>query len=450
MERKRTYGFFIACMAVFLGWGVAQEEFETPSVVTEGLLEGGHCVAHELNLPPQGFHIAGSGFHIAGSGFHIAGSVGGLVVGDVEYVDPTGTYPPTIVPAATVPWTMETMGLPPLNHLLRGELGRDVAIVVADDFADGHYALPPELFSGPDLDGLRHLIDSGDLSHGALVMHHLNVAVAATNSYDLVMRTDPTFVWMERSTGFHLIVTALDMSGGSSGAITAQEVFGSLTHQLNEKLQELGQEFRLGGAVVNMSWVLLPCATVEEFIANRDSYTTLWDYLIGLGLDPDVDMADVLKVLGELDQWDLQSFLDTGRYAYDLDPLAFVGASGNFSMEYQMLPAQGENVVGVAVSPVLRDFPGRYSNVGDVYLPSEWFRLQELDEAGLLGPETEIAYAGTSYTAPLAALFLAEDMAGPRLCVSPTSGRPRLKTDPAGNLYPTPADLPLEVAAGNC
>lgn len=455
MGVRATKWVIVVGVALLMGGSSAQERYVTPAAVTEELLASGHCVGHEFSLPPQGFHVSGSGFHVSGSGFYVSGSTGGMVIGDIVYEDPTGDFPPTTVAPRTVDDVVNTIGSAPLRHLLASELSQDVAVVVADDFAGGMYDLPQGLFGVPDLAQLRALIDAGELSHGALVMHQLNAAVAATRGYSLVDRSGSMVVWQDLSTGFHLVVAALDMSSGSGSVggiplISAQQVFSSLTQDLNELLAELEASFDLGGAVVNMSWVLLPCATVEEFIANADAFQTVWDYLIGLGLDPDVDLGEVLRVLSDVKAWDLRALLDTGRYSYGVWPLEFVAASGNFSMEYQMLPALGENVVGVAVEPVSRPFPGRYSNVGDLHLPTEWFVLQPLDETGVLGAETSISYAGTSYTAPLVSLFVAEDLVGAGRCSHAASARPPLTTDPTGSPYPVPADLPLEVAVGNC
>ncbi|HZX00602.1 MAG TPA: hypothetical protein VFF10_11105 [Trueperaceae bacterium] len=455
MHAKRTIWVLASGLALLLAWGVAQEEFEPAAAVTEELLASDHCVAHEFSLPPQGFHISGSGFHISGSGFHISGSTGGMVIGDIVYEDRTGSHEPTAVSPATVSDVVNSVLATPLKYLLSEPLAQDVAIVVADDFAGGRYEPPAALFGSLDLDQLEELITSGDFSHGALVMHHLNSAIAATEGYGLVSRSGPITAWQDRATGHHLVVAALDMSGSSGPArgmpvIPVQQVFTSLTQGVNELLSDLEATYDLGGAVINMSWVLLPCATVEEFIANAGTYSTIWDYLIGLGLDPNIDLGEVLRVLSEVDTWPLRALLDTGRYAYGAWPLEFVAASGNFSMPYQMLPALGDNVVGVAVEPVLRDFPGRYSNIGDVHLPAEWFVLQDIDATGVLGPATPISYAGTSYTAPLVSLFIAEDLVGVGRCTPSAPSRPPLTTDAAGNQYPAPADVPLEVAVGDC
>src|SRR5690606_14328274 len=124
---------------------------------------------------------------------------------------------------------------------------------------------------------------------------------------------------------------------------------------------------------------------------------TFEEYVAGVAvISGPTDFESVVKALNQSTDPELQSLLDVGRRPNHLANARFVAAAGNFSLQYPMLPAAFSQVVGVAVSPVTRAFPDRYSNAGDVHIPGEWVTFQALDETGALGPETSLSYAGTS------------------------------------------------------
>ena len=87
--------------------------------------------------------------------------------------------------------------------------------------------------------------------------------------------------------------------------------------------------------------------------------------------------------------------------------------------------------------------------MGDVAVAGEWTQFQPLDELGVLGQPTNLYYAGTSYAAPVAALFVASDMAAQGACTSPQP-LPALTTDATGAPIVPPADEPLGTAAARC
>lgn len=459
---RGPYAVVGTCLLMLLSMAAAQPQpgFDLP----DDLDEAPRCVAHELNVPTQGFYLSGSGFYLSGSGFYLSGSTGGMIRGAITYVDPELKHPNTTLPALGIGDIMLSMGLPSSGRLFHQGLVEDVLIVVADDFAGGHFGLPDALqdpaAATTTLADLRPLIASGEFSHGALVMHHLNAAVAATGDFTLVtgLGRDDVTVWTQSVDGPRLIVAGLDLTSatGTTGpvAISEADVYRKLTDGLESLIPNLPVAAPPARIVVNMSWVLLPCPTVEAFIANIDAYPTFLDYLAGLGIGID-DLSAALGALNSSLDRDLQALLNSPervrRQGFDV---AYVAAAGNFSLGYQMLPAGWSEVLGVAVEEVPREFPGRYSNVGDVTVPGEWVAFRPLRD-GSPGVPTLLAYAGTSYAAPVAALYVALDMASANLCVRAPAGLgASAPTPPTLELHPgpgtAPADVPLVAAIDAC
>src|SRR5690606_21688252 len=198
------------------------------------------------------------------------------------------------------------------------------------------------------------------------------------------------------------------------------------------------------GVVVNMGWVFLPCSSIEEFLANKDAYPAFADYVNGLGITG-YDFDAVVRALGYVGDGALVGFLDGGSFEFMSPKAALVAASGNFGMGYQMLPAGWRQVVGVAVRrEEQRDFPGRYSNSGDVTVAGEWVGFQPLTLDGALGDPTILSYAGTSYAAPLVSLYAALDLSrsAPQ-CRHLQPNEPPLTKSPE-------LDVPLVDAIGAC
>lgn len=204
---------------------------------------------------------------------------------------------------------------------------------------------------------------------------------------------------------------------------------------------------------MNMSWVLLPCATVEAFDGARADFLTFEKYLAALevgGLtttaasDPTY-AANVLRLLSwvgpedslfELISGDQGSSSRVPFTLFEHAKVAFVAATGNFGMDYQMLPAAWPLVVGVGAprgeQPLaLQQEPPPFTNAAEVAAPGAWFLLQRSPEfdtpASVEEPESIVSYAGTSFSAPMISLFTAVDMlAGSDARCSPDDVRAQL------------------------
>lgn len=422
---------------------VQPPDVDLVSVLPEEL-QGDRCVAHELNT-------YGQGLYLSGSGLYLSGSTGGMVRGSVTFTDPELHHPNTTLPSYTVGQVVGRAEARPLHlpadlypFLLGRRLEADVVIVVADDFA-GKFRLPPvlntPLASQVTMAQIESMVDDGELTHGALVMHHVNAAIASLGTFEpaTAAHADDRTVWVDPSTGKRLAVVGLDLTSVSGGPeISTSAVAEALGGGVRGVLDDLDAYFAAGGSwdpqgvVINMSWVFLPCATVAAFIDNKDAFDSLERYLDALGVDVAAHGIDlVMAAMNAVNDPALVRLLgvDPQRPEYPVQDFAFVAAAGNFSLPYSMLPAGWPAVVSVAVQDEGHVFPGRYSNVGDVTMPGEWVTFQPLYRLELLGEGTLLSYAGTSYAAPLVSLYAALDMASgqPQCLYQPGSPPPLTK-----------------------
>ena len=468
--RARLRLYLVLVVAMLMGTSSGQDEVVDATQQDLAILEentlGDRCVAHELNVPGQVFHLSGSEFHLSGS-------VGGMVLGEISYTDPQGSQAPVIFEALAVGDVLSETGFAAAGGPLFQEIVRDTMIVVADDFAGGLFKLPQALFSLSDspsgLVELSQLVDNAEISHGAMVMHQLNALISATGGFTLQNGTSSSsdesyWHWVQDSSGRALIVAALDLSappsGNADGFISAQEVFDSLEKSLDDLRQFLTTELglQLPALVVNMSWVFLPCKTVEAFVNNKDSFEDFGDYLEGIGISPNTSLESLFKVIWEVDNQALTNLL-TGEVPAEwmlgfIDQggrLAFVAAAGNFGLlTYQLLPAGWSQVVGTGVVPEPVQPRVGYSNPADVMVAGEWFALQPIDGTGVLGALTELSYAGTSFAAPLTSLYVVSDLAlATPVCTSGYNQVSELVTVQA-SVFSTPLSPPLMSAIANC
>ena len=429
----------------FVFWEEGQD-LEVPTQPT--------CLAHELSTPGQGAYISGSGAYISGS-------VGGLVLGAVELPNAGGgtmtidSYPVAdFLPTSASQSPYQASG----NELLRDLLARlpagdqAVVILVADDFERGIYEVPEALFSldsqkvsaldtayatanpsdplPPESRPLRAVLAEYPVSHGALVLHHLNALIAATEQYELTSDkpVEGNYVWSSLSSGSQLIVRALDLSAAAEaedGARFARIESENIAAAVATAIRRLDPDHT--AVIVNMSWVLLPCATVEGFIAAKAEFSTMREYLaalelanagfteLGTGDEFNRNALQLLAAAGMTDPLFGLANLSPANAA-----LIFVAASGNFGMTYQMLPAGWPFVLGVG-SPRDDRPPPPFANASEVSAPGAWFKLQPWRPGQTTGSET-LSYAGTSFSSPLLALFLAVDVAANGDCVPGSTG----------------------------
>lgn len=413
----------------------------------EDLVSQPRCLVHEGSVPGQALHFSGS----------TSGLVLGPVVVDGSTVD-SRTLAESLTETVHARQPQSPVAGLPLGVLFADLIAAatdpddGVVILVPDDFTPGRFDLDPALFGlGAGMDAeVQNILNAGGLSHGALVLHHLNALIAATGAYDLDTGAsgDGTFRWLPRSgIGPTILVRGLFLDADEDGQITTTEIADTMATAMAELDHDPDLNgATLRGAVVNMSWVLLPCRTVEEFEANRGDFPTFQDYMSAVGsANADLSPAELelafkalLTHAGSSEDL-LVGMQRAARAASDAYGLALAASAGNFELPYQMLPAAWASVVGVG-SYADGDPPPPFSNVAEVLAPGAWFELEPLagsapSPAGAAATSVPISYAGTSFAVPYVSLFLGLDMAAGSRCTDPAGTAPGLSSDPPAGAW---------------
>ena len=290
--------------------------------------------------------------------------------------------------------------------------GRSAALLVVDDFSSASgtpvleldTALAEAVGAGVSSETIAAWLEAGLMSHGALVARHARAVLSGSQVVRQDASDDPS-TWRFQtpdSDAAELLVRAVDTQGLDSTVVAAA---------LAGALARLASEDRIDRVVVNLSFVLLPCSTVQDFQANRDAYPTLEAYAAAVASVNGVLAADVL---GAVTAWEvpsgdpLRALVDETRGTVADRTVLFTAASGNFGLAYAMAPAAWEGVIGVGASSHPDDTPrADFANAAEVIDVGAWFDLvlEEVATAPVL------AYAGTSFAAPGVAAYALLDLA---------------------------------------
>lgn len=368
----------------------------------------GNCAASEFDRPGQGLQAVGAGLQAVGA-------VGGLFSGASS--DFAGEITTTEAVAEQI-----------RNGLLSDYFKRDVAILVVDDFG-GEFKLPRELFAGgsPDLEAL---VASGALSHGALVFHQLlelaDEALPHFRSYvghNPRIDSDP-YVKFHDYRGNYLMIQAVDVAGLDTDLVA---------ERIRDAIGFIGGNGGIGykHVVVNMSFAIVPCAVVDDFgavrastneIATFEAYVAALGAANGIGEQYNAELGQLVGTPVDLSSEPLFTYLNCplpsasglrcdgkpdGEYSRPtLDSLVHVAASGNFGNDYALYPAAWPSVVSVGSLTVegegYAQGPSSFSNAATVLAPGQSFELNSRRGR-------TVAYAGTSFSAPVVSLFAALD-----------------------------------------
>lgn len=364
----------------------------------------GNCAASEFDTPGQGLQAVGAGLQAVGA-------VGGLFAGPARnFVDRMVTPEEVAeqLSAIFAEFTPEAQ----------------VAVLVVDDFG-GVYDLPPELFQdGVDLDAL---VASGALSHGALVFYQV-LELLAGAGYTNPRRyfngnTQEPFVKFRPQNAPHLLVQAVDTAGLNTD---------EMPQRIRASLNYLSGKLKFRHIVVNMSFAIVPCAVVNDL--QQSGIVTFEDYVAALGVVNDVAeeyRAELTKLVTtplELLAEPLFAYISCpleggtpeiptcdGSSGSD-DPvilsMVHIASAGNFGFGFPMYPAAWSTVISVSSQDVMGDGysteKSTFSNSGEVMVPGALFELSSAD--------TTVAYAGTSFSAPVLSVFTALDLARGQLC----------------------------------
>lgn len=432
--RSTVYRCALVLALVLAGGAVAQDEepgaagaAEVPTrwqdmkgldgdpMFPEGVVKN-RCMINEFTAP-------GGGLHLAGSGLHLAGSTGGLL--PMPLVMHGATPPAQTIVLASTPQTVTRPV--PSNALgvalsdLGKAMSKNVTLLVADEFG-GVFSLPVGLFGAGEesvakVDQLR---TAHELSHGALVVNHLNALIQGTGLFDQPQEQETqseqtpaeaaTYTWTNKATHATLTLAPIDLGDMTKEPITTGDIAIAIDRAIR------GAE---APVVVNMSWNVLPCATVEDFQSHITTYDTFEKYVlalaeaaVGQGDDALALVDDLIRLLstagGPPDSPDTlhDPLFDLLSGVADNREGVLVASAGNFRLDFPLLPAAKSSVIAVGASNDGLP-PPVFANRGDVRATAAWYTLTDvLGEAGVYG-EGEVGYAGTSYAAPVVSLYVA-------------------------------------------
>ena len=378
----------------------------------------GSCILSEFRLNPQPFRVHGSPFRVMGSPFRVMGSNNEIMVNGV----------PALLPS-TLGQDFQTT----LADFVDGNVQEDVGIVVLDDFGEATYFLDKVMFEVEELlpEMLIEFETQGFSSHGALVMNHMNGVLEGLGTFELTSVDVGTVTWQHKDTGKKLVIKAAVPNDFETGEVAAA---------LRDAIASLRAE-GVNTIVTNMSFIILPCSIVKDFVVQKIIYPSLFDYLATVVEDnvravmnrqniPAILTNEVAEqvstlVIDALKPVDTEG--DPLRLAMLAEPnVLFVGAAGNFGRDVAAYPAAWDEVLAVSAS--LSGEKADFSNTGDVMVAGAWFQLG--NPAGLNGdglPSSSVVYAGTSFAAPAVSVFSALDLANGGRC-APKGDLPRLRT----------------------
>lgn len=390
----------------------------------------GSCITSDFQLNPQPFRVVGAPFRVVGAPFRVVGANGEIQTDYDTSIQPNylSNYFQTELP----------------NSIELANPSEDVAVIILDEFGESTFDLGQALFEVEDVlpEQLIAFEQEGVSSHGALVMNHMNGIMAGLGTHTAARVADDTLEWQHSETGAKLIFKAIATSDFNTDAV------GSELDQAISELRAQG----VSKIIVNMSFVILPCSIVKDFVLNKLVYPSLFDYfefLIAANTEVIIEAQGVPDFLsGEVSIRVAELVVESFRpFDPEADPLRqtilanpdvlFVGAAGNFGRDVAAYPAVWDEVLAVSASdPTLK---AEFSNTGSVMLAGAWFRLT--NPLGLNGhdlPVANIIYAGTSFAAPGVSVFSALDLATQGRC-GLLGNNPRLSLLDA-------SDVPLEEA----
>lgn len=408
--------------------------------VAGGTLGGGgaeapNCVSPFSSRPGQGLQRVGAGLQRVGA-------IGGLIVGE----DTSQFGVPLISPAQVGTELLDEVAVP-------RDLERSAVVLIVDDFGSG-YELPAGIFtSGASIATYAHQI-----SHGALVLHHLRElgqGLDPASEWAKGFGADGQPYWKRGITHYpeegepqhhFLYLQTVDVGSGSTDDVPSA-ILSALEYWSDRGLEDM---------VVNMSFAIVPCALAEDYDAATGlaalDIDTFEKYIAALAEVNDIgqqylnELDKLVSIPAKVEDDPLLVFtrcpivetglLCDGSIATDTESpgalffkLFFVASSGNYGGSYALYPAAASHVIGVgSVEHVGNTFQvSDYSNLARVAAPGDYFILPTSNGE-------VVAYTGTSFAAPAVSIFLAFDaMGGPERCPQP---------DPTG-------EVPTVIAEGD-
>lgn len=397
--------------------------------VAGGTLDGGtqapNCVSPFSSRPGQGLQRVGAGLQRVGA-------IGGLLVVDTSQFDGSLIAPGQV--------GTELRGEVPAIS----EVRRPAVVLIVDDFGAG-YELPAGIFtSGSPISDYE-----GQISHGALVLHHLRElgeTLYPGHHWVEGVGANGQPVWSRGETydpgEGHVQHRFLHLQVVDVGSSSTDDVPSAILSAI-EYWAALGIE----DLVVNMSFAIVPCALAQDYdaaaelpalnIDTFEKYVAALAEVNGIGEQYLAELDELVSIPANVSNDPLLKFtacpITTPGLLCDGSPdgggedgegggegglfykLFFVAASGNYGGGYALYPAAAPHVIGVgSVEHVGNSFQvSDYSNTAWLAAPGDLFILPTVNGE-------VVAYTGTSFAAPAVSVFLAFDaMSGPERCNRP-------------------------------
>ncbi|HET9026144.1 MAG TPA: S8/S53 family peptidase [Trueperaceae bacterium] len=353
----------------------------------------GNCVSSFQTRPSQGLQAVGAGLQAVGA-------IGGMFRG------PSSAFGASLISAAGVADELSAA-------LVGGPTDKNVALFIVDDFSEG-LELPPALFGpDPDLEAL-----ASQVSHGALVLHHVKAmaeVLVGNSAWGSGYVGDQMKYYLTDANGNHLFIQTIDVGNYDTDDIPAKVRY--MLAKYGASYSSLNTHYM----VVNMSFAVVPCSVQHDF-ANTVGLATFEDYVAalasvnGIGDDYLSDLGELVSLPVNVANDPLLTYLGCplptasscdGADAHHAaaQGIVHVASSGNYGNAYALFPAASPLVISVGSSePSSGGYvPAAYSNAAEVAAPGGLFELANVND-------NVVAYAGSSFAAPIVSLYLALDM----------------------------------------
>ena len=363
-------------------------------LIDEGL---GNCPINEIKIP--------------GEGLRAAGSSGGLFTSPFTF--------------NTVPDDLYKVVKDTIN-LASPAFNQPTAILIVDDF-DGMGLSQPGTYL-PDA--------RGNGSHGALVLNH---TLALLNTFDPIgdpakqlgnalpvydpapdipFDFRPLNVPLVEFPNFGITVAAVDTQDFDTDIIAGR--IAATLHTLSQR--------GISRFAINLSFGLVPCSVLEDFEEVKKRYPTFEAYrdaiLNANRLDVTRFREELAQILttpvGQLPLRQLAQ-LDPEDYFPRTNMVAYLASAGNYKMDHSLYPGYWPEFASVSAADLStwqapNVYPSKdytYSNTGEVLLPGGYYQFTHYDPSvGDWVSERDIAFAGTSFAAPVLSVFTALDYTG--------------------------------------
>lgn len=321
---------------------------------------------------------------------------------------------------------------------------RDTAILIADNFGNDVYTLGEKMYnlSSWDETVLAKQEQLGNLSHGAMVMNHINALLLGSGQYTPSRFNKNTVIWTAAS------------KNKPSRRIVVVGVNTSLsnTHVISDRIKRTFTDLRNnvtfdGPSIINMSFGIMPCEILMDFEKSKgqkfstspsktQSVESFQDYMAALywqnqslAANYDALVHDVIESANLPNDPLLKLIQDPAQGA---TRHVYVASAGNFGLDIPIYPASWKEAISVGGSSfddpkhraVIENPPGSnqfeplFNNAEIMDVGASFVLTNPANLNGQHKTKQPFFYAGTSFSAPTISVFSALDLASTRRCAN--------------------------------